>query len=67
LKNVDKLAKVRSQVNEIAGVMQDNIRSVLDRGDKVENLHDKAQDLNRQAGQFERSATSLKRNFCMRT
>lgn len=66
LKSIDKLAKVRSQVDEVAGVMQENIRSMLDRGDKVENLHDKAQDLNRQAGLFEKQATTLKRGFCMR-
>ena len=66
LRNIDKLAKVRAQVNAVAGIMQDNLSLMMDRGDRVDSLHDKAQDLNRSAEQFDKSAGKIKRIFCMR-
>jgi hypothetical protein len=36
LTNIDKLAKVKAQVDGVASVMQENIRLTLQRGDRVE-------------------------------
>lgn len=33
-----KVKRVQNQVNEVAGVMQDNIEKVIERGDKLEDL-----------------------------
>ncbi|KAG1651312.1 Vesicle-associated membrane protein 7 [Nymphon striatum] len=43
--SADQLQKMRAQVNEVTGIMSKNIEKVLDRGDKLEVLVDKAADL----------------------
>ncbi|KAM3315487.1 hypothetical protein ACQJBY_033930 [Aegilops geniculata] len=45
---IDKLAKVKAQVSEVKGVMMQNIEKVLDRGEKIELLVDKTEDLRSQ-------------------
>ncbi|KAL0671055.1 hypothetical protein Bca4012_033759 [Brassica carinata] len=42
---INKLAKVKAQVSEVKGVMMENIEKVLDRGEKIELLVDKTEDL----------------------
>ena len=38
MRNIDKIAKVRSQVDEVAGLMRENINKTLERGEKVKQL-----------------------------
>ncbi|KAL2507296.1 putative vesicle-associated membrane protein [Forsythia ovata] len=45
---ISKLAKVKAQVSEVKGVMMENIEKVLERGDKVEILVDKTENLRSQ-------------------
>ncbi|MBA0617753.1 hypothetical protein Godav_027175 [Gossypium davidsonii] len=45
---VSKIAKVKAQVSEVKGVMMENIEKVLDRGDKIELLVDKSENLRSQ-------------------
>ncbi|CAD6205294.1 unnamed protein product [Miscanthus lutarioriparius] len=45
---VSKLAKVKAQVSEVKGVMVENIEKVLDRGEKIELLVDKTENLRSQ-------------------
>ncbi|GER55107.1 vesicle-associated membrane protein [Striga asiatica] len=45
---VSKLAKVKAQVSEVKGVMMENIEKVLDRGEKIELLVDKTENLRSQ-------------------
>ncbi|AES87177.2 synaptobrevin-like protein [Medicago truncatula] len=42
---VRKLAKVKAQVSEVKGVMMENIDKVIDRGEKIEVLVDKPENL----------------------
>ncbi|XP_047951467.1 vesicle-associated membrane protein 721-like [Salvia hispanica] len=60
---VNNLAKVQSQVSEVKGVMIENIEKVLDRGEKIELLVDKTEDLRSQAQDFKAKGTQLKRNM----
>ncbi|KAG6428199.1 hypothetical protein SASPL_112450 [Salvia splendens] len=60
---VNNLAKVQSQVSEVKGVMIENIEKVLDRGEKIELLVDKSEDLRSQAQDFKAKGTQLKRNM----
>ncbi|KAL5670045.1 hypothetical protein ACJX0J_022266, partial [Zea mays] len=46
---VSKLAKVKAQVSEVKGVMMENIEKVLDRGEKIEVLVDKTENLRSQS------------------
>ncbi|CAL5337239.1 unnamed protein product [Camellia sinensis] len=45
---ISKLAKVKAQVTEVKGVMMENIEKVLDRGEKIELLVDKTENLHSQ-------------------
>ncbi|KAL7209696.1 hypothetical protein ACSBR1_031288 [Camellia fascicularis] len=45
---INKLAKVKAQVSEVKGVMMENIEKVLDRGEKIELLVDKTENLRSQ-------------------
>ncbi|KAL0294995.1 UNVERIFIED_CONTAM: Vesicle-associated membrane protein [Sesamum calycinum] len=45
---ISKLAKVKAQVSEVKGVMMENIEKVLDRGEKIELLVDKTENLRSQ-------------------
>lgn len=42
---MDELTKMRAQVQEVTGIMTQNIEKVLERGEKLETLVDKAADL----------------------
>lgn len=42
----DGIAKVKSEIKGVMGIMQDNISKVLDRGSKLEDLQDKSGKLN---------------------
>ncbi|KAJ0052052.1 hypothetical protein Pint_01578 [Pistacia integerrima] len=45
---ISKLSKVKAQVSEVKGVMMENIEKVLDRGEKIELLVDKTENLRSQ-------------------
>ncbi|KAH6770207.1 vesicle-associated membrane protein 726 [Perilla frutescens var. hirtella] len=60
---VNQLAKVQAQVSEVKGVMIENIEKVLDRGEKIELLVDKTEDLRSQAQDFRAQGTKLKRKM----
>ncbi|XP_019181477.1 PREDICTED: putative vesicle-associated membrane protein 726 [Ipomoea nil] len=60
---INKLAKVKAQVNEVKGVMMENIEKVLDRGDKIELLVDKTENLRSQAQDFKKQGTKIKQKM----
>ncbi|CAN6286486.1 unnamed protein product, partial [Urochloa humidicola] len=60
---VSKLAKVKAQVSEVKGVMMENIEKVLDRGEKIELLVDKTENLHSQAQDFRQQGTKVRRKM----
>ncbi|KAL8162885.1 hypothetical protein V2J09_014374 [Rumex salicifolius] len=60
---INKLAKVKAQVSEVKGVMMENIEKVLDRGEKIELLVDKTDNLRSQAQDFRKQGTKIKRKM----
>ncbi|KAF6144310.1 hypothetical protein GIB67_024537 [Kingdonia uniflora] len=60
---INKLAKVKAQVSEVKGVMMENIEKVLDRGEKIELLVDKTDNLRSQAQDFRQQGTKMKRKM----
>ncbi|MED6217317.1 hypothetical protein PIB30_016506 [Stylosanthes scabra] len=60
---VSKLAKVKDQVSEVKGIMMENIEKVLDRGEKIEVLVDKTENLHYQAQDFRQQGTQLRRKM----
>ncbi|KDO77463.1 hypothetical protein CISIN_1g027612mg [Citrus sinensis] len=62
-KEFGKLAKVKAQVSEVKGVMMENIEKVLDRGEKIELLVDKTENLHQQAQDFRSTGTKMRRKM----
>ncbi|KAG4924873.1 hypothetical protein AAZX31_18G156500 [Glycine max] len=60
---ISKLAKVKAQVSEVKGVMMENIEKVLDRGEKIELLVDKTENLRSQAQDFRQQGTKIRRKM----
>ncbi|EEF32237.1 vesicle-associated membrane protein 722 isoform X2 [Ricinus communis] len=60
---ISKFAKVKAQVSEVKGVMMENIEKVLDRGEKIELLVDKTENLHQQAQDFRSSGTKIRRKM----
>ncbi|KAE8655353.1 VAMP724 protein [Hibiscus syriacus] len=58
-----KLAKVKAQVSEVKGVMMENIEKVLDRGEKIELLVDKTENLHQKAQDFRNIGTKIRRKM----
>ena len=54
---------VKAQVSEVKGVMMENIEKVLDRGEKIELLVDKTENLHHQAQDFRNSGTQIRRKM----
>jgi vesicle-associated membrane protein 72 len=60
---VDKVSKVQQQVSEVKEIMMDNIEKVLDRGEKIELLVDKTENLRFQADNFHKTGRALRRRM----
>ncbi|XP_055831053.1 vesicle-associated membrane protein 727 [Solanum dulcamara] len=60
---MNKLSKLKAQITEVKGIMMDNIEKVLDRGEKIELLVDKTENLQFQADSFQRQGRQLRRKM----
>ncbi|GAX74087.1 hypothetical protein CEUSTIGMA_g1537.t1 [Chlamydomonas eustigma] len=58
-----KVVNVTKKVEEVKGVMTDNIDKMLQRGEKLELLTDKTENLMSEADRFQRTAKTIKRMF----
>ncbi|KNC54639.1 vesicle-associated membrane protein 714 [Thecamonas trahens ATCC 50062] len=61
--NADSIKRVKSQVDEVRGIMVQNIDKVLDRGQKIEVLVDKTERLDTTSFKYKKSAVQLKRKM----
>jgi hypothetical protein len=59
----NKVSRVQRQVSEVKEIMMDNIEKVLDRGEKIELLVDKTENLRFQADNFHRTGRALRRRM----
>lgn len=59
----DGIAKVKSEIKGVMGIMQNNISKVLDRGAKLEDLQDKSEDLEMSASHFRAGSRRLQRKL----
>jgi vesicle-associated membrane protein 4 len=60
-----KTAAVQGQVDEVIGIMNNNIEKVMARGERLETLQNKTDDLQQGAMQFKRGATKVRREMCV--
>ncbi|KAG0049202.1 hypothetical protein BGZ83_005978 [Gryganskiella cystojenkinii] len=61
-----KTAQLQQQVNDVVGIMQQNIDSVRDRGEKLDTLQNKTTDLEMGAVQFRKGASGVRRQMWMK-
>ncbi|XP_066947734.1 vesicle-associated membrane protein 4-like isoform X1 [Macrobrachium rosenbergii] len=59
----DKMKDVRVQIAEVTDVMRDNVGRLLERGDQLDTLQDRSENLATTSDQFLTSATRLRRNM----
>mmetsp|Transcript_25478 Transcript_25478/g.59675 ORF Transcript_25478/g.59675 Transcript_25478/m.59675 type:complete len:182 (-) Transcript_25478:1331-1876(-) len=65
-RSIDNIGTVKSQIDEVKDVMVQNIERVLERGEKIELLVDRTNELNQQAFRFESSSRQLRRHMYWR-
>ncbi|XP_071401585.1 vesicle-associated membrane protein 8 isoform X2 [Centroberyx affinis] len=58
-----KLDQVQGQVNEVKVILKDNINKVLERGDRLDDLIGKTDDLQATADSFQRTSTRVARKY----
>merc|ERR1711879_978739 len=59
-KDNNKIAQINEKMAEVKGVMYTNIDKVLERGERIELLVDKSDNLNTQSFKFKKRAKKLK-------
>jgi vesicle-associated membrane protein 7 len=60
-RSIDNIGAVKSQIDDVKGVMVQNIEKVLERGEKIELLVDKTENLRTSSFLFESSSRNLRR------
>jgi len=61
--NADKISTLKGEVDEVKNVMVQNIEKVLERGERIELLVDKTEELSSNAFKFKKQSTALKRSM----
>lgn len=59
----DRVRETRKQVEDIQQLMKNNIEKVIDRGDRIDHLLNRTNDLEMQSSEFHSSATQLRRQM----
>ncbi|KAF4323724.1 hypothetical protein BBO99_00000843 [Phytophthora kernoviae] len=62
-KGAEKLQALKKDLDSVKGNVQENIHKVLERGDKIELLVDRTDQLNSQSAAFAKSSTNLRRHL----
>jgi len=62
-RSVDKISKVKGDIDDVKKTMVNNIEKVLERNERIEILVDKTDDLHTNAQSFKRKGTKLKRKM----
>ncbi|KAH6563090.1 hypothetical protein BASA50_004619 [Batrachochytrium salamandrivorans] len=60
---MSKPAQVQQQVDEVVGIMQDNIHKVMQRGEQLDTLQNKTEDLQNSSLQFKRGANRVRKEM----
>jgi len=61
----DKMAEVQDEIDKTKKTVEQGIQLAIDRGDKLEELDDKASNLTNEANMFNRKAKQVNRHFCL--
>ncbi|ORZ20745.1 synaptobrevin-domain-containing protein [Absidia repens] len=58
-----KTERVQQQVDEVVNIMQENIDKVMQRGERLDDLRGKTEDLQSTAGHFRRGANQVRKRM----
>merc|ERR1712018_713134 len=59
----DKIQEARKQVDDVVGIMRENVKKVMERDQKLSDLDDRATQLADSGLQFSRSAKKVRRKY----
>eukprot|EP01114_Cavostelium_apophysatum_P001559 TRINITY_DN1135_c0_g1_i1.p1 TRINITY_DN1135_c0_g1~~TRINITY_DN1135_c0_g1_i1.p1 ORF type:complete len:272 (+),score=49.25 TRINITY_DN1135_c0_g1_i1:187-1002(+) len=62
-RNADQITKVKGEIEDAKAIMVKNIDKVLERGERIEMLVSKTEDLHQQSQSFKKKSTQLKRKM----
>ncbi|KAI8911534.1 synaptobrevin-domain-containing protein [Gorgonomyces haynaldii] len=60
---MSKTGNVQNQVDEVVGIMQNNINKVMQRGEQLDSLQNKTEDLQQSSLQFKRGANQVRKDM----
>lgn len=58
-----KTAAVQGEVDEVVNIMHDNINKVMQRGEQLDTLQNKTDDLQNSSAQFKRGASKVRKQM----
>ncbi len=61
----DKINEVQAEIDKTKDTVQKGIEIAIERGDKLDDLDDKAQMLSNEASMFNKRAKKTRRHFCL--
>lgn len=61
--DLQKTKRIQSQVDEVTGIMNTNVADAKKRGENLDDLHGKVQDLEVGAGTFQKKAKQVEKNL----
>jgi hypothetical protein len=64
--SMDRTTEVRQKVEQVQGIMQDNVKRMLDNQTNVESLEEKTDGMSKQANQFLKQSVDLRRQMQLR-
>ncbi|XP_065295530.1 vesicle-associated membrane protein 7-like [Dermacentor albipictus] len=62
----DQISQLHRQVEDVRGIMAQNIERVVERGDRLDSLLEKTQDLEQAGTVFRATAKKVNRHMCLR-
>ncbi|VDH95419.1 vesicle-associated membrane protein 8-like [Mytilus galloprovincialis] len=62
--NTDHIDRLQGDVNEVTHLLKDNVEKVLERGEKIEDLQNRSEDLTASSIQFKSRSRDLRRKMC---
>jgi len=60
---VSRLSRVKAQVDQVKGIMMENIDKVIDRGEQIDGLVTRTEQLHNQAADFRQQGTRVRRRM----
>ncbi|CAL1546052.1 unnamed protein product [Lymnaea stagnalis] len=59
----DQLDHLQNEVTEVTSLLKDNVEKVLERGERIDTLQSRSEDLESSSSHFKRSAVQLKKKM----